>query len=123
MSQIEGRDHKLIAQVVDAKVDELRDELKGDITALGADIKYSIGLLTGKLDAAQLERTEAARHVQQIATKLDQHIGANEDAKRPWWQNPAWLSAAAFVGVTVLAILLALGEQLVTRIVEHFIGG
>lgn len=125
MSQIEGRDHKLIAQVVDAKVDQLRDELKGHIADLGMDIKYSIGQLAGKLEGVQSERTEAAKHVQALATKLDQHIGAHadDDPKRPWWQNPRWLTSAAFLGLTLVSLALALGQELIGRALDLWFGG
>lgn len=124
MSQIEGRDHKLIAAVVDAKVEALKSELKGDIAKFGADIKYSVGMLAGEVRGVQRQHAETSKHVRTLAATLNQHLGQTDDEKQgPWWQNPRWLTAAAFAGLTVLAILLALGQELVTRIVDYVIGG
>ena len=125
MDEIEGEDLRRIARIVDAKVDELRDELKGDIGDLGDSIKYSLGELAGKIAAAQTERSEAARTAKEIASKLDQHIGEHAateaPGKRPWWQDPRWLSAAATLGMTVLALLLALGQETARRVIDFII--
>lgn len=125
MDEIEGDDHRRIAHVVDLKVNELRDELKGDILSVGASIRYSLGELAGKIEAAQAERTDAARTTKEIASKLDQHLGehaaAAESPPRKWWQDPKWLSGAATLGMTVLALLLALGQETARRVIDFII--
>ena len=122
MADVTGTDHRALAALTDYRISEVEtgiSKMSDQITELASDVKVAsalAGMNTEKLD--------------DIATKLDQHIGAyavntrgsttGDDSKQSGFWNPKVLTAGAMFFVALAAAVAALGRHIVEEIIAFF---
>ena len=121
MAGIVGDDHKLLAQLVDHELTQVRNKIS-ETSDSTIRIETKVDML---IDLHREDSQRLDDHLESHASGAASNPvpAAEPESAVSWWRNPKVLRALAVVIGTLAALAMILGREIDSEIVSHILHG